>query len=133
MARAIFRIAKSPVLYVNGTYGENYTFFHMTFGYLAICALLILACLAGILGLFSFQEYIRKISCLSVSYSSFLILMMILSLKNEKMNEVLIIMVSILAIFAVNLLIGIGIARNIAREKSRLAKDEEVAEVVKSA
>ena len=49
------------------------------------------------------------------------------------MNEVLIIMVSILAIFAVNLLIGIGIARNIAREKSRLAKDEEVAEVVKSA
>ena len=30
------------------------------------------------------------------------------------MNEVLVIMVSILAIFSVNLLVGIGIARNIA-------------------
>ncbi len=92
----------------------------MTFGFLIICALLILSCLIGFLGLFLFQEYVRKISCLSVSYSSFLILMVALSLGNENMNEVLVIMVSILAVFAVNLLIGIGIARNIAAEQERL-------------
>ena len=80
---------------------------------LIIYALLILLCLASLCSLFIFQEYIHKISCLSVSYSSFLILVTLLSLKNIKMNEVLIIMVSILAIFSVNLLIGIGIARNI--------------------
>lgn len=92
----------------------------MISSFLIICALLILSCMAGILGLFLFQEYIRKISCLSVSYSSFLILIVMISLKNEKMNEVLIIMVSILAIFAVNLLIGIGIARNISAERDRI-------------
>lgn len=92
----------------------------MTFGFLTICALLILSCLIGLLGLFLFQEYVRKISCLSVSYSSFLILIVALSLGNEKMNEVLVIMVSILAVFAVNLLIGIGIARNVAAEQERL-------------
>ncbi len=93
----------------------------MSFGYLLICALLIFVCVAGILGLFLFREYIRKISCLSVSYSSFLTLIVLLSLKNDKLSEVLIIMVSILAIFAVNLLIGIGIARNIAEERVRIA------------
>ena len=92
----------------------------MDIAFLSICALLILACLAGITGLFLFGEYIRKISCLSVSYTSFLVLIVMLSLKNDRMNETLIIMVSILAIFAVNLLIGIGIAKNIAGEKARI-------------
>jgi len=81
--------------------------------YFIIYALLIFLCLASLCGLFFFQEYIQKISCLSISYSSFLILITLLSLKNVKMNEVLIILVSILAIFSANLLIGIGIARNI--------------------
>jgi len=86
----------------------------MTIIYLLIYGLLISLCLAGLCGLFFFQEYIRKISCLSVSYSSFLILITLLALKSARLNEVLVIMVSILAIFSVNLLIGIGIARNIA-------------------
>ena len=86
----------------------------MSFVYLLIYGLLIFLCLAGLCGLFFFQEYIRKISCLSVAYSSFLILITLLSLKNVRLNEVLVIMVSILTIFSVNLLIGIGIARNIA-------------------
>ncbi len=86
----------------------------MSFIYLLIYALLIFLCLAGLCGLFLFQEYIRKISCLSVSYSSFLVLITLLALKNVRLNETLVIMVSILTIFSVNLLIGIGIARNIA-------------------
>jgi hypothetical protein len=86
----------------------------MSFAYLLIDGFLIFLCLAGLCGLFFFQEYIRKISCLSVSYSSFLILVTLMALKSSRLNEVLVIMVSILAIFSVNLLIGIGIARNIA-------------------
>lgn len=90
----------------------------MSFAYFFIYGLLIFLCLAGLCGLFFYQEYIRKISCLSVSYSNFLILVALLALKNAKLNEVLVIMVSILAIFSVNLLIGIGIARNIAQAQN---------------
>lgn len=89
----------------------------MTIAYFVIYGLLIFLCLAGLAGLFFSQEYIRKISCLSVSYSNFLILITLLSLKNAKLSEVLMIMVSILAIFSVNLLIGIGIARGIAEAR----------------
>ncbi|MES2961102.1 MAG: hypothetical protein V4694_01830 [Pseudomonadota bacterium] len=94
----------------------------MSFIYLLVYGLLIFLCLAGLCGLFFFQEYIRKISCLSVSYSSFLILITVLALKNPRLNEVLVIMVSILAIFSVNLLIGIGIARSIA--EAQLEKEK---------
>jgi hypothetical protein len=72
----------------------------------------------GLCGLFLFQEYIKKISCLSISYSSFLILVVLMASRSAYLNETLIIMVSILAIFSVNLLIGIGIARNIAKAQS---------------
>jgi len=97
----------------------------MTIAYFLIYGLLIFLCLVGLLGLFFFQEYIRKISCLSVSYSSFLILITLLSLKNTRMNEVMVIMVSILAIFSVNLLIGIGIVKNIAETQTeKSAKDK---------
>jgi hypothetical protein len=89
--------------------------------YILIYALLIFLVLAGLWGLFFFKDYIKKISCLSVSYSSFMVLITILSLKNLHFNQVLVVMVSILVIFSVNLLIGIGIARAIteAREKAQ--------------
>ncbi len=91
----------------------------MSLTYLLICGLLIFLCLAGLCGLFFFEEYIRKISCLSVSYSSFLVLITLLALKSAKLNEVLVIMVSILVVFSVNLLLGIGIARNLAESQSK--------------
>ncbi len=93
----------------------------MAITYFIIYFLLIFLCLAGICGLLFNQEYVKKISCLSVSYSSFLILITLLSLKNSRLNEVLVVMVSMLAIFSVNLLIGIGIAKNIAEiQQSKL-------------
>lgn len=91
----------------------------MSIIYLLICGLLIFLCLIGLCGLLFFEEYVRKISCLSVAYSSFLILITLLALKNAKLNEVLVIMVSILAIFSANLLIGIGIARSISQAKNK--------------
>jgi hypothetical protein len=96
----------------------------MIFVYLLIYGLLIFLCLAGLFGLFFSKEYIKKISCLSVSYSSFLVFISLMSLKNARLNEVLVIMVSVLAIFSVNLLIGIGIARNIAESQLKSSNDK---------
>ena len=93
--------------------------------YLFICGLLIFLCLAGLCGLFFFEEYIRKISSLSVSYSSFLILIILLASRSGRLNDVLVVMVSILAIFSVNLLIGIGLAKNITQTQfSESTKDK---------
>ena len=79
--------------------------------------LLIFLCLAGVLNLFIFQNYIKRIFSLAVAYSSFVMLMLLLFLKNENLNEILMLMVSILMIFSVNLLIGIGIVKNISESK----------------
>jgi hypothetical protein len=90
--------------------------------YFLIYGLLIFLSLAGLWGLFFFAEYIKKISCLSVSYSSFLVLVTLMSLKNAHLNQVLLVMVSILVVFSVNLLIGIGIARSIAEAGAQKQK-----------
>ncbi len=92
----------------------------MTLPFQIICALLILCCLAGILALFLSQEYVKKISCLSICYTSFISLIAVIALRNEKQNEVMLILVSLLVVMAVNLLIGIGLAKNIASERKRL-------------
>lgn len=57
----------------------------------------------------------KKISCLSISYSSFVILIVLLSLKNSHLNEVLPVVVSVMIVFSVSLLMGIGIIKNIAK------------------
>ena len=86
---------------------------------LIISQLLILLCLSGLLGLFFCKEYVKRISCLSISYSSFLIFIVVISLKTSHLKEILAIMVTILAIFSANLFIGIGIAKNIAQSQSK--------------
>jgi hypothetical protein len=90
----------------------------MTLIYFITQILLIFLCLAGLFGLFFFQEYIRKISSLSVAYSSFVILFTLLALKSVLLNELLVIMVSIFTVFSINLLIGIGLANKIAEAKN---------------
>ncbi len=49
-------------------------------------------------------------------------LIVLMASRSSYLNETLIIMVSILAIFSVNLLIGIGIARNIAKAQLDVQK-----------
>ncbi len=75
---------------------------------------LIFLFLSGIFGLFLAKKYVRKISCLSISYSSFLVLVIILSQKNQNMKEMVSIMITVLVVFAINLMIGIVLAKNIA-------------------
>jgi hypothetical protein len=81
------------------------------------CALLILLVLGGLFGIFFCQNYLRKISCLSVSYSSFVVLIALMASKSQILNEILSVMVSILVVFALNLLIGVAIAKNIINAK----------------
>lgn len=86
--------------------------------YLFIASLLIMVVIIGVVGMFFYQEYLKKICCLSISYSSFLLLMIILSFKNsDKFSVILTIMVSILIVFASSLFIGINIAKNIEDNK----------------
>ncbi len=81
---------------------------------LLIASALIFLFLSGIFGLFLAKKYVRKISCLSIAYSSFLALIIILSAKNQNIKEVTSIMITILIVFAINLLIGIILAKNIS-------------------
>lgn len=86
----------------------------MEFGYLFISAMLIFLAMTGIFGLFFYENYIKKISCLAISYSSFLFFMILLSFRNhEKLSTILAIMVSVLIIFASNLSIAILISRKL--------------------
>ncbi len=76
--------------------------------------LLIFLCVAGVANLFILQNYVKKIFSLAVAYSSFSILMILLFLKNENLNEMLMLMVSIFTVFSTNLFVGIGIVKNIS-------------------
>jgi hypothetical protein len=87
----------------------------MNLGNLVICGLLIFLRLAGLCGLFLAREYVKKIISLSISYSSFLILITLISLKSSKLSEVLLIMVSVLIVFSMNLFIGTNITKNISQ------------------
>ncbi len=88
----------------------------MEFSYLSIIAFLILVMILGVFGMFFYQTTIKKICSLSISYSSFLVFIILLSYKNnDKLNAILTIMVSILIIFATNLLVAIGISKNIEK------------------
>jgi hypothetical protein len=69
---------------------------------------------AGVANLFILHNYVKKIFSLAVAYSSFSILMILLFLKNENLNEMLMLMVSIFTVFSTNLFVGIGIVKNIS-------------------
>ena len=79
--------------------------------------MLILICTIGVFGLFYLKDYFKKIAFLSVSYSSFVILISYLARKNILLDEIMAIILSIMILFSINILIGIGIAQNIKKIK----------------
>lgn len=81
--------------------------------HLLICELLLLLSICGLCGLMLFKDYIKKISCLSVSYGGFLMLFILLALKNHNLSQIISISSTILIIFSINLLIIMAIAKNI--------------------
>ncbi len=89
----------------------------MQFIYFLILILLILVIIAGFLGLFFYKQNIRKICCLSISYSSFLLYFIIISFQNSaQLNAILAVMVSVLIVFLANLLVGAKIAQNLKKQ-----------------
>ena len=85
--------------------------------------LLVFTTAIGLLGLFLFTDHLRKIACLSISYSSLIILIIFLFRNSEKSKELFGAVVTILIIFGIILAVGIGIISNAAKieekEKSK--------------
>jgi hypothetical protein len=75
--------------------------------------LLIFVCLLGLSGLFIFEDYIKKISALSVSYSSLIVLLLLIAYSNNILEKILTFFISLLLIFSINLMIVLGIIKNI--------------------
>jgi len=72
------------------------------------------------LGLFLFDGYVKKISALSVSYSSLVILLAIIVYNGSNnfvddamLKKILSFFISLLLIFSINLMIALGIIKNI--------------------
>lgn len=86
-----------------------------------IFILLILICMIGVFGLFYLKDYFKKIAFLSVSYSSFVVLISYLARKNILLDEITTVILSIMILFSINILIGIGIAQNIKKNHSNLS------------
>lgn len=80
--------------------------------------LLICQCLAGMAGLFLFLDYRNKILSMSISYGSFLFLIILIALQSDKQSGILTIVVTIVVIFAINVLIAIGLMRKTGSEIS---------------
>jgi hypothetical protein len=75
--------------------------------------LLVFVCVCGLCGLFIFNDYVKKIASLSVAYSSLITLILIIAYENKILNDLLYFFISVLLIFSINLMIGIGIIKNI--------------------
>lgn len=86
-----------------------------------IFILLILICMIGVFGLFYLKDYFKKIAYLSVSYSSFIVLISYLARKNILLDEIMTVILSIMILFSINILIGIGIAQNIKKNQINLS------------
>ena len=87
--------------------------------------LLIFVCIGGLSGLFLFQDYIKKISSLSVAYSGLIALLSLIAYNNNLLEKILTFFISLLLIFSINLMIAIGIIKNIGDVKNIGQNQEE--------
>ncbi|MES2676765.1 MAG: hypothetical protein V4612_00425 [Pseudomonadota bacterium] len=77
--------------------------------------LLIFSLVSGLVGVFYYENYLKKIACLSVSYTNLIIILIIFSKNSEKASQLFNIITTILILFSITLAIGIGIIANIAK------------------
>ncbi|NBX53096.1 MAG: hypothetical protein EBT63_05555 [Proteobacteria bacterium] len=85
--------------------------------------LLIFVCISGLSGLFLYKNYVKKISSLSVAYSSLIVLLLLIAYSNNLLEKTLTFFISLLLIFSINLMIALGIIKNIGDVKDG-AKDQ---------
>lgn len=81
-----------------------------------IYILLILLFLIGITGLFLFKKYARKMLSLTISYSGFFFLTLLLALENGRKDDILRILVTILLVFTINLVMCSHLIDNIKNQ-----------------
>jgi len=79
--------------------------------------LLIFVCISGLSGLFLYKDYVKKISSLSVAYSSLIVLLLLIAYSNNLLEKTLTFFISLLLIFSINLMIALGIIKNIGEVK----------------
>ena len=70
--------------------------------------------MCGVSGLFLYQDYAKKVSSLSVAYSSLIVLLLLIAYSNNFLEKTLTFFISLLLIFSINLMTAIGIIKNIA-------------------
>jgi multisubunit Na+/H+ antiporter MnhG subunit len=80
----------------------------------------------GLFGLFLFNDHLRKIACLSVAYSSLIILIIFLFKNSENSKELFAAVVTILIIFGVILAVGIGIISNAANLEEKQKSNKTI-------
>ncbi len=78
---------------------------------------LIFILIAGLIGVFYYDNYLKKIACLSVSYTNLIIILIIFSKNSQKASQLFSIITSLLILFSITLAVGIGIIFNIAKLK----------------
>lgn len=81
---------------------------------------LIFICVAGLLGLFLFDSYVKKISALSVCFGTLIILLGLIVYNEANIfiddlvhKKMITFFISLLLIFSINLMIALGIIKNI--------------------
>ncbi len=78
---------------------------------------LIFVLIAGLVGVFCYDNYLKKIACLSVSYTNLIIILIIFSKNSQKASQLFNMVTTMLILFSITLAVGIGIIFNIARLK----------------
>jgi len=113
------------LLFLRINYKNNISLFKIFFEIymnkadLSICFLLISLFTTAIGGMFLVKNYIKKISLLSVAYVSFVILFFILAQNKILAKEAASLVAVIFTVFSINLLVGIGLVKNISGGSKR--------------
>ena len=81
--------------------------------------LLIFTIVFGLFGVFLYGDYLKKISCLCVSYSGLILLLILLAQSSGDAKELFIAAVTVLIIFSATIITGIEIISNIAKIKEK--------------
>lgn len=77
-------------------------------------------------GLFLYNDYMKKICCLSLSYLALILLFTIIFKNNDNANDLFSILITIFIIFLITLATGVGIISNISKIKAFGKKRKKV-------
>jgi hypothetical protein len=79
-----------------------------------IYSMLLILCFLGLMGLYFFNDYIKKISSLVISYSSLIVFIFTLSIETSNFYNSIKIIITLFLIVLLNLIVGITIIKNIS-------------------